>query len=93
MRNHVACNLDKLLLDILGDVCVDVVIHDQRIMQEMLLVRYLKQPAILGWDFLMGNGAITDCTNGEITLQSIRVTIKLLKKSESVPNPAVVKTP
>ena len=28
-------------LDILGAVCVDVVIHSQRIMQEMLVVRYL----------------------------------------------------
>ena len=39
----------------------------------------------------MGNDDITYCPNGEITLQSIRVTIKLLKKSELVPNPAVVK--
>ena len=60
-------------------------------MQEMLVVQYLKQPVTLGLDFLMGNGAITDCTNGDITLKSIRVTIKLLKKSELVPNPAVVK--
>ena len=55
------------------------------------MVRCLKQSAILGWDFLMENGAITDCTNGEITLQSIGVTIRLLKKSELVPDPAVVK--
>ena len=78
-------------LDILGAVCVDVVIHVQQIMQEMLVVRCLKQPVILGWEFLMGNGAITDCANGQITLQSIGVTIKLLKKSELVPNLAVVK--
>ena len=45
-------------LDILEAVSVDVVIHGQQIMQGMLMVRYLKQPVILGWDFLMGNSAI-----------------------------------
>ena len=88
---QIAVTIGGERLDILGTVCVDVVIHGQRIMQEMLVVRYLKQPVILVCNFLMGNGAITYCTNGEITLQSIRVTIKLLKKSELVPNPAVVK--
>ena len=57
------------------------------------MVRYpvILQPVILGKDILMENGAITDCTNGEIILQSIGVTIKVLKKSELVPNPAMVK--
>ena len=78
-------------LDILDAVTVNLEINGCSLQQDVLVVRNMQQPVILGWDFLLQTSATTNCNSGIVKLENYGIELNLLKKSETLPKPCLTR--
>ena len=76
-------------LDLLGAATVDLEISCCLLQQDILVVRNIQQPVILGWDALLQTGVTINCSSGIAKLENYGIELNLLKKSGTLQKPCL----